>query len=288
MTPGPSAPGEGSGPDGPPREYTGLLTQVMTNTLDEDYATVAERRRQQTEVPGRSPSTHRIALLASLTVFGLLVGVSALKTDQDRPETEAERAELVSQIHKRQDDQESLSRAINAVGDDVTALQAAVGEIVSRDSSIDARLRTLGVDAGTLPVTGPGLVITADDAPPDQAGSGGTILDTDLQSLTNGLWAAGAEAIAIDGHRLTSLSSIRFAGEAITVGNVSLSPPYEVVAIGDPDTLPARLLETDGGQTWLGLQANFGIQFDRETKAKVEIPGDPREHLLYAKPEVAR
>jgi uncharacterized protein YlxW (UPF0749 family) len=272
----------------PPREYVGLLTQVMTNTLDEDYATVAAKRRLD---PAPRPSTsrrQRVALVASLVAFGLLVGVSALKTDQDRPETEAERAELVTQIHKRQDDQADLTRAINTVGDDITALQSLVGDQVSDNSSIDARLVTLGIDAGTLAVSGPGMVITTDDAPPDQAGSGGTILDTDLQALVNGLWIAGAEAIAINGHRLTSLTAIRFAGQAITVDNVSLAPPYDVVAIGNPDTLPARLLETDGGQTWLGLQANFGIEFTRTVKDAVTLPGDPHEHLLYAKPEGAR
>ena len=143
----------------------------------------------------------------------------------------------------------------------MTALQSLVGDQVSANASIDSRLVTLGIDAGTLGASGPGMVITTDDAPDDQVGSGGTILDTDLQALVNGLWTAGAEAISINGHRLTSLTAIRFAGQAITVDNVSLSPPYVVVAIGNPDTLPARLLETDGGQTWLGLQANFGIQF---------------------------
>ncbi len=287
MTSEPPAIGQ-PGASPPPREYAGLLNDVMTHTLDEDYATVADQRRERPEQAPEHPSRHRVALLASLTAFGLLVGVSALKTDQDRPETEAERAGLISQIHNRQDAQEDLSRAINAVGDDVTALQRAVGAAVSRNSTINARLQTLGVDAGTLTVAGPGLVITADDGPADQADSGGTILDTDLQGLVNGLWDAGAEAIAIDGHRLTTLTAIRFAGQAITVDNVSLTAPYEITAIGDPGTLPARLLETTGGQTWLGLQANFGIQFDRDTSDRVDIPGDPHEHLLYAKPEGER
>ena len=92
MTDEPQNPGERSSA---PPEYVGLLTQVMTNTLDEDYATVAAKRRLD---PAPRPTTsrgQRVALVASLVAFGLLVGVSALKTDRDRPETEAERAELV-------------------------------------------------------------------------------------------------------------------------------------------------------------------------------------------------
>ena len=45
------------------------------------------------------------------------------------------------------------------------------------------------------------------------------MLDPDLQKLVNGLWAAGAEAISINGQRLTNLSAIREAGEAITVNS---------------------------------------------------------------------
>lgn len=273
----------------PTREYAGLLAEVMTNTLDEDYATVAAKRRLAgAEARPERTSGQRVALLASLAVFGLMVGASVVKTDQDRPETEAERTELVAQIHKRQDAQADLSRAINDVGDEVTQLQSDVGDDASRTSTINSRLEVLGTDGGTLTLAGPGIRITVDDAATGQVGSGGTVLDTDLQSLANALWIAGAEAISIDGHRLTTLTAIRFAGQAITVDNVSLTPPYEVAAIGNPDTLPARLLETDGGQTWLGLEANFGIEFRREVKDEVVVPADPHEHLLYAKPKGTR
>ena len=39
----------------------------------------------------------------------------------------------------------------------------------------------------------------------------------DLQIVVNGLWDAGAEAISVNGQRLTSKSAIRFAGQAILV-----------------------------------------------------------------------
>ncbi len=274
-------------PSPAPREYVGLLTQVMTNTLDEDYATLAEKRAVGGSGPAGSRSRH-LGLLAVLVVFGLMVGVSAIKTDQERPQTQAERDELITQIHNRQDDQAALSSRLNRIQDDVTSLQKTVAAQTSRSAEIAARVSLLGTVAGTVPVVGPGLVITTDDASPDGSAVGGTILDTDLQALANGLWSAGAEAMSINGHRLTALTAIRLAGLAITVDNVSLSPPYVIHAIGDPATLPARLLETSGGQTWLGLEANFGIKFDRQSRESVSVPGDPHEYLLYAQPGKAR
>ncbi len=275
-------------PGPPPREYVGLLTQVMTNTLDEDYATVAAKRSAAGDRAATGARRGNLALIAVLIVFGVMVGMSAIKTDQDRPQTQAERAELIAQIHHRQDEQAALSSQLNQVQDDVTSLQKTVAGQISRSAEIADRVQQLSTVAGTVPVVGPGLVITADDADQGAGDFGGTILDTDLQALANGLWAAGAEAISINGHRLTTLTAIRIAGSAITVDNVSLSPPYVIQAIGDPATLPARLLETDGGQTWLGLEVNFGIRFDRQTRETITVPGDPHEYLLYAQPEKAR
>ena len=57
----------------------------------------------------------------------------------------------------------------------------------------------------------------------------------------NGLWTAGAEAISINGQRLTVLTAIRNGGPVINVNSRPLAPPYTVQAIGDPRTLLADL-----------------------------------------------
>jgi uncharacterized protein YlxW (UPF0749 family) len=221
-------------------------------------------------------------LFAALATFGGLLGVSALRTEQTAPQRAAERDELVSRIHSGQDTLDSLHQEIALLESAVTSLQEGLSDDVADDQALAAQLTELGVASGTIGVAGPGVEVTADDADPS-TGPGGVILDVDLQAMVNGLWDAGAEAIAIDGHRLTSLTSIRFAGEAITVDYRSLSPPYVVDAVGDPDTLASRFLDTEGGQAWLGLRANFGISFDMTDKDRVFVPADPHDHLLYAR-----
>lgn len=265
--------------------YVGLLKQVMTNTLDEDYRAVADRRGSAAR-PGAART--RVALVVIVVLFGVMVGVSAVQTEQDRPRATAERAALIEQINQRQARYDDLREAISGVSQQVTRLQSSVVAEVDGNGTVGSRIATLGIEAGTLAATGPGIVLTVDDAS-DTAGTvGGTILDTDLRQLVNALWQSGAEAIAIDGHRLSTLSSIRFAGQAITVDYRSISPPYVVSVIGDPDTLPARLLETDGGRMWQGLEANFGITFDVRTAERVTVPADPRDRLVYARPEKVR
>ena len=88
------------------------------------------------------------------------------------------------------------------------------------------------------------------------------VYDLDLQILTNGLWQAGAEAVAINGHRLSALTAIRGAGEAITVDFRSLTRPYRVEAIGDARTLQARFVESSGGAWWNELAQNQKLRYD--------------------------
>lgn len=276
---------QGSDPQTGAPAYVGLLTQVMSHTLDEDYATVAAQGRP---ADGPRRARRHLGLAAVVVAFGVMIGVSALRTEQDRPQELAERAELVEQIHQRQQRYDDLRGAETELETEVTGLRKLVGDNTRNDTLLRDRLVQLGLDAGTLAATGPGITITVDNAPQGTRGVGGTILDTDLRQLVNSLWKAGAEAIAIDGHRLSSLTSIRYAGRAITVDYRSLTPPYVIEAIGDPATLPARLLETPGGQAWLSLESNFGIRFDTETSDKLTLPGDPHDRMTYAGPEGSR
>lgn len=272
----------------PQRQYVGLLTQLTTNTLDEDYRAVADARAAEargSDAPRRPGRRSPVALVAVLVAFGAMVGVSALKTEHDRPQLEAEREQLVAEIHQRQDDLEGLHERSAELSEEVSTLRERLITHTTTGRAAARQIDTLGVASGTVPVSGPGLVVTTDNAPGTSGvGGGGVILDRDLQMLVNGLWEAGAEAIAIDGHRLSTLTAIRFAGQAITVDYRSLTPPYEIEVIGDPDTLQSRLLETEGGQMWLGLEANFGITFDMADQDRLTLPGDPHDHLNYATP----
>ncbi len=161
-------------------------------------------------------------------------------------------------------------------------LRASSLEVTNDLADVEDQLETLQMSTGTAPVSGPGVRITVDDAPSGSAS--GQIRDTDLQLLANGLWEAGAEAVAVGGQRLTTRSAIRTAGQAITVNYRSLSPPYVVTAIGDPDTLPAELLETSAGQAFTDLRANFGVVFELETQESLTLPGRPLGVTLAREP----
>jgi uncharacterized protein YlxW (UPF0749 family) len=267
----------------PARHYDDLLTQVLSSALDRDYLAASGRPGRRRATSGGSATFGVVVAL-----FGILLGVSALQTVRDRPAQEAQRAELVDAVHRRQDQLNGLHARLTSLQADVTAAQSAVAATLVEESKLSDRLTMLGVAAGTVPVTGPGVTVTADNAPDAGELPAGVIRDSDLQLLVNGLWQAGAEAIAINGHRLTSLSSIRYAGRAITVNYSSLTPPYLIDATGDPDTLPAALMSTAAGSAWQNLRSNFGIRFDVVTAAKLSLPGAAHDRLMYARERGSR
>jgi len=113
--------------------------------------------------------------------------------------------------------------------------------------------------------------IEVDDSP--DGSDAGRVRDEDLATLVDGLWNAGAEAISINGQRLTVLSSIRTSGVAIHVNFRPISPPYEVLAIGDTRSLQSRLADSTHGLRWLSLVQTFGFEFHMDNEDDVVIPG---------------
>ena len=253
-----------------------LLEQVSATSLDEDYGRVAARRGTQGTGSRRRP---KLLAAVALLALGVLIAVTTLQTRSASPVNAQERSSLVSQIHDREADISRLANRNDRLQTEVGTLQSSAEQLGGKGDALLDALNQAQLLTGAIPATGPGLRIVADDEANGQAGSGGTILDVDLQVMVNGLWQAGAEAISINGNRLGSLSAIRTAGRAITVNYNSLIPPYVVTAIGDPDTLEAAFAETPGGQAWFDLETNYGIQFDMDAVDELTLPAVPSERL---------
>ncbi|NEE52029.1 DUF881 domain-containing protein, partial [Streptomyces sp. SID8455] len=119
------------------------------------------------------------------------------------------------------------TRAADTLESDVDKLRTDVSErqrkALERHGGDQGEL--VALLSGATPVEGPGVKLVVDDAKnTDQGGGGpresssfadtGRVRDRDMQRVVNGLWESGAEAIAINGQRLTALSAIRAAGDA--------------------------------------------------------------------------
>jgi uncharacterized protein YlxW (UPF0749 family) len=152
-------------------------------------------------------------------------------------------------------------------------LQERLDQMTSTAQTTVARMRRLETNTGFVAVSGPGVRATVDDAPngdPAQA-----VRDEDLALLVDGLWSAGAEAIAINGQRLTTLSAIRNSGPAIHVNGRPLAPPYTVLAIGDTRTLQADLLDSTHGSEFYSLARQLQFAFELRNEDSMSLPAAP-------------
>jgi uncharacterized protein YlxW (UPF0749 family) len=260
----------------------GLLDYITSTSLDQDYADASERRRQRGGAATRKPGRWALVVLAS---FGLLVGTAAVQTARTESVTESSHAALVEQVHAAEADLTEARDTVALVrGEaDDAANQARMGASDLR--AAEQRLGRLCVYTGSCPVSGPGVRMVVDDNP-DPADERETVFDKDLQHIANGLWEAGAEAISINGQRLTALTAIRVAGSSITVNYEPISPPYVIEAIGDGREMPARFVESTTGNFWLNARARFSLVSEMTREESLTVPAAPsaRIRLRHAEP----
>ncbi len=134
-------------------------------------------------------------------------------------------------------------------------------------------MQLIKLGAGVVTVKGPGVVVTIDDSKrPTKPGENPNLYlihDDDILRVINELRAAGCEAIAINDQRLIATSEIRCAGPTLSVNNTRYSPPYNITAIGDPQTLENALKMRGGVVETLQF---WGIQVSIKKQEQVVVP----------------
>jgi uncharacterized protein YlxW (UPF0749 family) len=259
----------------------GLLAYLTSHAVDEDYAEVAARR--QTAPVARSRRQIGAAGAVVLAVFAVLAVTAAVQTSQNSVSPERERRALIEQVKARNASVDADRRTVAKLRAETSRLESEQVRNSQASTGLLAELNLLRMRSGTSAVRGPGVEITADDAKNAESDRE-RVLDIDLQKIVNGLWRAGAEAISINGQRLTVLSAIRHGGEAITVNFQRLTRPYRILAIGDRDTLPSRFADSTSGQEWLDTQRQYGLRFTMRTDASLRLPAAEVPTLRYAEP----
>ena len=252
-----------------------LLNQIIRHPVDPDYALVAGR------AGGPRRRSWRLGLV--LVLAGAMFAVAALQTNRAAPAVQTERTELISRIRAAETRQDQLRLQAADLTAQIGRLRSAALGDDGTSRGLERQIGTLGPVVGTVAVRGPGLLVVVDDAPTGSGDRRDQVLDIDLQILTNGLWQAGAEAVSINGHRLSALTAIRSAGDAITVDYRSLNRPYRIEAVGDPRTMPAAFVESSAGAWWNDLAQNRKMRYETSDVERLDLGTDPGITLRYAR-----
>jgi len=257
-----------------------LLRTVAEDALDQGYRRAAARR-----TAGERAGSHgKVLLVLGLLAVGLLLATALVQTRDRASATARARDALTREIEDRTSAVERIERSLSRTRDAVARDRSAALGLSAAGGRLAQRLQSLESATGAGPVSGPGLSLVLTDAPATEGTpreeTDGRVSDRDLQTVVNELWAAGAEAVAVNGQRLTALSAIRSAGEAVLVDYRPLNPPYEVRAVGPPD-LQATFFDGFGG-SYLQVLRDYGIDYAVSDEDEVVLPASAGLTLRYA------
>lgn len=227
----------------------------------------------------------RMAMPLAAAILGFLAVLAAAQP-QTVPGRESSRLEMVDLIEQQDVRVRELREEVRGLEERIGGLSsgaagAAIGEL-------RAEAERLGLAAGAAPLRGPGVTVVLEDSSASRSATGNPndliVHERDIQAVVNALWSGGAEAVAINGERLSSLSAVRCAGNTLLLHGVVHSPPYEIDAIGDPEALARALAESPGMGRLLGAVSAFGLGLEIETGAVVVPVGRGVRELVRAAP----
>jgi len=181
--------------------------------------------------------------------------------------------ELSTQLKAVTEERDMYKRELLELRNRIEEYESSASEISTLTEAMKKELEKVRMHAGLLPGTGQGVVITMDDSNlPRQPGEDPNLFlihDEDLLKVINELFAAGAEAVSVNGQRIIANSEIRCVGPTIIINSVKLAPPFIINAVGDPEILEAALKMRGGVIESLQV---FGIQVSIKKQDKVDIP----------------
>lgn len=256
-----------------------LLNRIVGDALDPGYQQAAERGASH-ELDWR----HSLALAVAIALLAALVAAAVVQVREGAPAADQTRAELADRVVDETAHVQAIDTRVSNLSRRVEALRIDALTGSQADQALVAETDALAGAVGLAPVSGTGVEVLLDDGPPAPAGEGGPdlarVLDTDVQMVVNGLFAAGATAVAVDDQRITSLSPIRSAGSAVLVGFRPLVPPYRVTAVG-PEGLAETFTQGEARAELRELELSYGMQVEVTPRSELTVPGRADLHLRY-------
>lgn len=199
-----------------------------------------------------------------LAVSGATAGGSDL-----RPQRETNLVELVK----------SRSERVEQLRDEADRLRVEIDELRPQQAEgLPAdELDRASVAAMTGAVEGPGASVTLTDAPLDVKPADVdedllVVHQQDIQQVANALWAAGAEAMTIQGQRVVASTAVKCVGNTVVLHGVPYAPPYVIAAIGDPDRLMAGLDTDEYVRIYRDYAARYQLGYDARREQHISMP----------------
>lgn len=227
-------------------------------------------------VRARSIAGWQLTLGAALFVLGFLIAAQLASEGPRIRITSQERTPLVSTALDLQKQQDDLKQQVLDLRAAIADLEAAGEGGTAVTQQLNDRLERAQEAAGLVALAGPGLVIRLSDSdvpvPTDADERDYVVSGSDVRTVVEELWLAGAEAVAVNDERVTGATAIIDIGGSVLVNSAYLAPPYQVSAIGPADMFE-RLTQAVGFVDFIRTRAEtYGIGVDYAVLDEVDLP----------------
>jgi uncharacterized protein YlxW (UPF0749 family) len=222
------------------------------------------------------PRARLLQVLSALVLMGLgflfVVQVRAGRLLRAQPEVPTRNVyALATLLRQERDARQALERRLGELVKRQAEYERATLEGRTLTAALSKELESLRMVAGLKTMRGGGVTVRLEDAKTQPAGTNPTVVTyQDLVSVVNELWAAGAEAVAVNGQRVTATTGFGQVGGTAVVNLQRLGGPFTITALGDPATLEGALNIRGGlvdGLRALGLVITISRQADLSVPA---------------------
>jgi uncharacterized protein YlxW (UPF0749 family) len=224
----------------------------------------------------RAIPSWQVTLGVALLALGFLIAAQLAAQGPRIRYTTQERAPLVETAIELQRQQDQLRDQVASLREQIVALEEQGQGTTELVRQLNRELEEARIAAGLIPLTGTGIVLQLSDstlAVPEGADEADYLVTArDIRTVVDELWLAGAEAISVNGERVTVSTGVLDIGHTILVNSAYLSPPYQVSAIGPADLL-GQLGLSEGWRDFIQTRrGTFGLDIQFAEPPAVDVP----------------
>jgi uncharacterized protein YlxW (UPF0749 family) len=214
-------------------------------------------------------------LVLPALLLGVLVATQWQTQSRRTPLASRNQIQLAEAAQSLQSEQAQLKAQVVQLRAQLDAIDAQTAAFGGQSAVLKTDLDRLRGAAGLSPVTGPGLTVTLDDGrvpagAPTRNIELAIVHSTDLTDVFNAAWRGGAEAVAVNGERITGSSAC--VGAVIQINGTLLSPPFVVQIIGPTEQLLAAFNDPRVLADQKQRRTSFGLGFSVGRADRLEVP----------------
>lgn len=238
------------------------MTESAHERPDESADESATNGATETHAPKRRRHLRAGALIGVLTaILGFAIAVQVHSNSSSDSLQNAREDDLIRILDDQNARAERLNQQIADLQNTLDELQRSGNSDAVAQEQAQRELQSLQVLLGTVPAMGPG--ITAELTDPQHK-----LKAEDLLDVVEELRGAGAESIQFGPVRVTTATSFADGSDGVHVDNQLVSPPYQVLAIGDAKTLDTAL-NIPGGVAATARNAGGAAQITEQQEVKI-------------------